>query len=782
MRRQNFGSILLALFAVGCGGSKPDSSAPAGPATASSSARRGSVPYLKIAGRQVVLSVGVNKYKFPEKIASTRCGDANARALATLLKARYGFETEELTEARATKSAVLDRIEALGIELTDQDVLVIYFGGHGQILELPDGTRYGYLLPHDADLSLDESTSPARLRGLAQPAVEELVGQWDERAINMKQLMRRLGPVKAQHVVVIVDACFSGFMTHLGSPMLSDRTDLEELLRRRSRTVLAATTDNNVSLVPADSTHSLFTASLLKRLATEDPASVTEVFLDVRREVAAATQAEAERFRMLPQRGDFGGDGGEFVFVPASVAATQVEPRVRKSLAKVSGQLPSVPTISDVLLASVLTDYHFGVRPIEKDREWRDRVSRYEVTASLGDSLSMAALHYCYSRGLGVTRNDATAYRWATKAFDTGRPEGKYVMGRCLLNGIGTEKNAIAGERLIRASSELDFPLAVYTMAVRQLPADRPANLQEIGAIRPLLEKAANSGVAAAKCQLALLIAGQPAATKAEIDSVIGLFREAVDSGDASANYPLFQHYANGSPEHPRDLELARKTLVRGAEDGNPLCQLTLACEHFPKVGFPDYRSRPLLNLPANVNEATKWAELAASNNFNPALLYLAELYQGGKDAIAQPEKAKDYCERAAKNGYAQAIVTQGVWYRDGVIYEQSDKKAFNHFAQAARMGDFTACDHLAEMYREARGMDLQGHSQREMRPVLAFHRVHWLVRGTTLARQQGLTDTHVEQTLREIAPRVQSDVLNDLKALYPESHKLFMEEFRAKR
>lgn len=774
MRQRHLSWLLLGLLAAGCG---TDQSA-----STPRPEDRGSVPYLKLSGRQVALCVGVDRYMFSEKVPATRCGNANARALATLLKDRYGFETEELTEGQATKSAVLDRLEKLGTELTDKDILIVYFGGHGQILELPDGTRYGYLLPHDADLSLDESTDPARLRTLTESAVEELVGQWDNRAINVKQFMNRLGPLNAQHVVVIVDSCFSGFMTQLGGPPLTDQTDLEELLRRRSRSVLAATTDNNLALVPADSTHSLFTGSLLKRLATDDPASLTEVFLDVRKEVAAATKSQPEKFRMLPQRGDFGGDGGEFVFVPASLAAAQMQPRVRQSLARTKGQLPGLPAIADVLRASAQTDYHFGSRPIEADRVWKDRASRYEVSASLGDSLSMAALHYCYSRGLGVTRNDTAAYQWAKKAFDTGRPEGKYVMGRCLLNGIGVEKNAIAGERLIRASADYDFPLAIYTIATLKLPADRPTNEQELGAIRPLLEKAAKAGVAPAKSQLALLIAGQPRATKAEIDTAVRLFQEAAESGDASANYPLFQHHANGSPDHPRNIELARKVLLRGAEDGNSLCQLALACEHFPRVGFPDYWSRPLLNLPINLNEATKWAELAASNNFAPALLYLAELYQGSKEAPAQPDKAKDYCERAAKNGYAQALVTQGVWYRDGVIYEPSDKKAFDHFAQAARMGDFKACGHLAEMYREARGMDLKGYSQGEMKPVLAFRRLHWLVRGTELARKQGLSGTHVEETLREIAPRVPDDVLNDLKALYPDSHKLFVEEFRSKR
>jgi hypothetical protein len=90
-------------------------------------------------------------------------------------------------------------------------------------------------------------------------------------------------------------------------------------------------------------------------------------------------------------------------------------------------------------------------------------------------------------------------------------------------------------------------------------------------------------------------------------------------------------------------------------------------------------------------------------------------------------------------------------------------------------MGDFTAYTHLAGMYEHAQGIDLRGYSRREMIPVLEFHRIHCLVQASTLARRQGLTGTLAERTLREIAPRVQQETLNDLKARYPQSYKIFI-------
>ncbi len=65
--------------------------------------------------------------------------------------------------------------------------------------------------------------------------------------------------------------------------------------------------------------------------------------------------------------------------------------------------------------------------------------------------LAMAALHYCYEKGLGTEKSPSEAYRLARQAYDTGQPAGKHVLGRSLLNGIGVGKNEEAGGRLIQA-------------------------------------------------------------------------------------------------------------------------------------------------------------------------------------------------------------------------------------------------------------------------------------------------------------------------------------------
>jgi uncharacterized caspase-like protein len=48
----------------------------------------------------------------------------------------------------------------LAKEAGPRDAVIIFFAGHGQVVNLPDGARAGFLLPFDADVSLDDVSDP----------------------------------------------------------------------------------------------------------------------------------------------------------------------------------------------------------------------------------------------------------------------------------------------------------------------------------------------------------------------------------------------------------------------------------------------------------------------------------------------------------------------------------------------------------------------------------------------------------------------------------------------
>src|SRR5262245_47826436 len=114
--------LLLAVIATGvlsmapgCGGTAqvPTPSATLGQSAAPAKPTHAKAYYLKKSGRQVGLVIGINDYEFGQQIESTRCGQANAKSMAKVLRERYDFDVQELTEANASRASILDRLEQL---------------------------------------------------------------------------------------------------------------------------------------------------------------------------------------------------------------------------------------------------------------------------------------------------------------------------------------------------------------------------------------------------------------------------------------------------------------------------------------------------------------------------------------------------------------------------------------------------------------------------------------------------------------------------------------------
>jgi uncharacterized caspase-like protein len=70
--------------------------------------------------------------------------------------------------------------------------LLFYFAGHGETLELADGTELGYILPSDCPLKRKDPTG------------------FDSKAISMKDMEVLALKVKSKHFIMVFDSCFSG--------------------------------------------------------------------------------------------------------------------------------------------------------------------------------------------------------------------------------------------------------------------------------------------------------------------------------------------------------------------------------------------------------------------------------------------------------------------------------------------------------------------------------------------------------------------------------------------
>lgn len=198
--------------------------------------------------RRWALIIGIEQYR---KAPAVAFASRDATAMREYAMKLLGVPPENvvlLLDDQATKSAMQVVVEdRLQQQVQPGDTVYVYFAGH-RIPEVRDGTPY--LLPADGD--------PQSLR----------VGGY-----SVNDMYTALGKLKAERVVVFLDACFSG---------LSARQDQPEMLLAGARpTVLivkdpmlasqklvsfAAAQNDQVSNAHKEQAHGLFTYFLLKGL------------------------------------------------------------------------------------------------------------------------------------------------------------------------------------------------------------------------------------------------------------------------------------------------------------------------------------------------------------------------------------------------------------------------------------------------------------------------------------------------------------------------------------
>ena len=395
----------------------------------------------------VTLCIGINDYASP-KIKDLSYAEPDATALAERLRTLYGYETVLLLGKDATRAAIGKKLREYKEQLGEKDVLIVYFAGHGQVIELPSHGRAGFLVPQDADLDLDDRGN---------------LNAWAAEALEMRRFVDSLADMRTHHVLLIADACCSGFMTKRGA--FEQRKDLHLLLSEPSRVVLAATTERQAAGEDWKTGHGFFTGALLEQVARKDAASVTDLFVEIRKRVSHDAK------EMLPQMAKVGDGDGEFVFIPLEVPEHDIQVALRGGLEhalkgvyeRAMRRVAERTRLEDVLDVFNAVDYRFSTKPREREKVWQEKFERFEENAQIGDELAMVALHYCYAKGMGTVDKDAEkAYRWAMRAYESGHGAGKHALAHCYAEGLGVGRNKAAAESLLRDSA--DFVLSKYAL------------------------------------------------------------------------------------------------------------------------------------------------------------------------------------------------------------------------------------------------------------------------------------------------------------------------------
>jgi formylglycine-generating enzyme required for sulfatase activity/uncharacterized caspase-like protein len=239
-------------------------------------------------GRYYALVIGNQQYR---SLPSLKTPAADTAAVAEVLRKDYGFTVRLIVNA--TRVQMVDALAELRGTLGEHDNLLIYYAGHGYLDREADR---GYWMAVDA-----ERASPAN---------------W----VSNADITDALRAMKAKHVLIVADSCYSGTLTRDLAIRPPEASDLVRLAQKRARNVLTSGGLEPVSDV-GGSGHSVFARAFLDALRMNPGITdVTSLFAGLRRQVLLKAE-------QTPQYGDVrlaGHDGGDFIFARAGARVAAV--------------------------------------------------------------------------------------------------------------------------------------------------------------------------------------------------------------------------------------------------------------------------------------------------------------------------------------------------------------------------------------------------------------------------------------------------------------------------
>jgi caspase domain-containing protein/PEGA domain-containing protein/uncharacterized protein DUF1566/uncharacterized protein DUF3426 len=245
-------------------------------------------------GSYRALLIGISDYNDP-KIPDLETAVNDASAMAKLLRERYGFQVKLLLNRKATREGIYRALRKLASSAKADDSVLIYYAGHGDLDRTYDD---GWWIPVDA-----KGGNPVTY-------------------LDNGQVQKAMRSMKARHVLLISDSCYSGTLfgqARAMPPIINDKYYLN-LYNEKSRWGM---TSGNKTPVSDRGTggHSVFAYQLLKELRNSDKPyiSTQELYTHIA-PIICNNSEQTPLCRPIRNTGD---QGGEFVFVASSGAVVE---------------------------------------------------------------------------------------------------------------------------------------------------------------------------------------------------------------------------------------------------------------------------------------------------------------------------------------------------------------------------------------------------------------------------------------------------------------------------
>jgi len=242
------------------------------------------------------LIIGIDKY---ENVQNLNYAVKDAESIQDILVNTFAFPKDNvkvLKNEDATKQNIIQAFSDITTKAEDKDRVLIYFAGHGDTDDLPEGGEMGYLLPVDGDNENLFVTS-----------------------IAMDDLKRISLMSKAKHLLYLIDACYGGIAA-IGSRGLDSKTTpnyIDKITKNKSRQIITAGGRGEQVIEKSEWGHSAFTLNLNRGLKDGNAdldgdgyITANELGLFLKKKVTIDSENQ-----QTPQYGRMTSQEGEFVFI-----------------------------------------------------------------------------------------------------------------------------------------------------------------------------------------------------------------------------------------------------------------------------------------------------------------------------------------------------------------------------------------------------------------------------------------------------------------------------------
>lgn len=236
-------------------------------------------------GKYHALIIGNNTY---QHLPSLKTAVNDATAVAKVLKDDYRYDVTLMTNA--TRGAILRTMAKFRATLKFDDNLLIYYAGHGLLDEVG---QQGYWLPVDAEKGIPTN--------------------W----ISTSDLTVMLRAIRAKHVMVVADSCYSGTLVRAAAEAAprtarEKRAWVERVLKMRTRVALVSGGLEPVEDSGGTNSHSVFAAAFLTALQANRGVLDGQSLFDLIKRPVVLNADQTPEYSDIRKAGD---EGGDFLFV-----------------------------------------------------------------------------------------------------------------------------------------------------------------------------------------------------------------------------------------------------------------------------------------------------------------------------------------------------------------------------------------------------------------------------------------------------------------------------------